>query len=151
MPRRPTHLAIGGASGVVTGVLTCGLLPKEHQLLHVAFAGIGGTLGGLAPDVLEPAICPNHRSLFHSLAAAGGVGAAGFAEWQADCYRAASACDERARYAPLGSSERSNEEIKAFLWRALAGLIVGFLAGYASHLILDAATPKSLPIIANGF
>ena len=151
MPRKSTHLTAGSASGAVVGLLTCRSLPQEHQLVHVAFATIGGALGGLAPDVLEPAISPNHRSLFHSLAAGGGIGAAALAEWQADCHRAAAACDTRASCAPPDSRERSNEENKAFLWRALAGLIVGFLAGYASHLLMDAGTRKSLPLIVDGF
>lgn len=151
MPRRPTHLAIGSMSGVATGVVTSSLLPREHQLVHVVFAGIGGALGGLAPDVLEPAVSPNHRSLFHSVGAAGGLWTAGFTEWQADCHRAAAVCDTRACSATDGSQERSNEEIKAFLWRALAGLSAGFLAGYASHLVLDAATTRSLPLLINGF
>jgi membrane-bound metal-dependent hydrolase YbcI (DUF457 family) len=34
-----------------------------------------------------------------------------------------------------------------FLWRFLAGALGGFQAGYASHLVLDAATPMSLPLV----
>jgi membrane-bound metal-dependent hydrolase YbcI (DUF457 family) len=151
MPRKSAHFAIGSASGIATGVLTCGSLPQEHRMIFVAFAGVGGALGGLAPDVLEPAVSPNHRSLFHSLSAAGSIGAAWLAEWPADCQHAAAECDARAQHASLGARDKSSEEIKAFLWRALAGLIVGFLAGYASHLVLDARTRKSLPLIASSF
>jgi hypothetical protein len=34
------------------------------------------------------------------------------------------------------------------LWRFLAGAVPGLLAGYASHLVLDAVTPAGLPLIA---
>jgi membrane-bound metal-dependent hydrolase YbcI (DUF457 family) len=30
---------------------------------------------------------------------------------------------------------------------AAAGAVVGFLAGYASHLVLDATTPAGLPVV----
>ena len=151
MPRRSTHLALGGMSGVAAGLVTGRSLPEQHQLLHVGFAGIGGAFGGLAPDILEPAVSPNHRSLFHSLAAAGAIAAASLADWQSRCHHSAGVCDTRASCAPAGSPERWNEELKALLWRALAGLIVGFLAGYASHLIADAGTSSSLPFLFADF
>jgi len=36
-------------------------------------------------------------------------------------------------------------------WRFLAGFTNGLAAGYISHLILDAATPRSIPLLAAGF
>ena len=36
-------------------------------------------------------------------------------------------------------------------WRALAGFVNGLAAGYISHLVLDAGTPRSIPLLANGF
>jgi membrane-bound metal-dependent hydrolase YbcI (DUF457 family) len=151
MPRKPAHVAAGLAAGIGAGFATARHLPDEDQFLHVAFAGIGGAVGGLAPDWLEPGSNPNHRNVFHSLLAAGGITAAALADWQSSCHRASAECLSRAQLAPLGSSERSNEQMKAFLWRVLAGLIIGFLAGYASHLALDAGTAKSLPLLFNGF
>jgi membrane-bound metal-dependent hydrolase YbcI (DUF457 family) len=37
------------------------------------------------------------------------------------------------------------------VWRFAAGLIVGFFAGYASHLALDSTTSAGLPLLTNGF
>jgi membrane-bound metal-dependent hydrolase YbcI (DUF457 family) len=34
------------------------------------------------------------------------------------------------------------------LWRIAAGILAGFAAGYASHLILDAFTKNGLPLAA---
>ena len=150
MPRRPTHISAGCISGLTAGILTSKQLPSEHQLLHVVCATIGGALGGLAPDSLEPALSPHHRSLFHSLAV-GGVATSGLvANWQASCHEAAAACLSRAEQAPVGSPQRSEEETKALFWRAVAGLLVGFLAGYLSHLALDAGTANSLPLLVSG-
>jgi hypothetical protein len=151
MPRRPTHITAGCISGLAAGILTSKKLPTDHQLLHVVCATIGGTIGGLAPDSLEPALSPHHRSLFHSLAVGSAAGSGLIANWQARCHEAAAACVSRAEQAPLGSAQRSEEEAKALLWRAVAGLLVGFLAGYLSHLALDAGTSSSLPLFVNGF
>jgi hypothetical protein len=38
--------------------------------------------------------------------------------------------------------------ILELVFRLLAGAVVGFPTGYASHLLLDATTPKCLPLIA---
>jgi hypothetical protein len=151
MPRRPTHISAGCISGLAAGILTSKQLPSEHQLLHLVCATIGGTIGGLAPDSVEPALSPHHRSLFHSLALGGAASSGLIANWQARCHEAAAACISRAEQSPLGSAQRSDEETKALLWRGVAGLLVGFLAGYLSHLALDAGTSASLPLLVNGF
>lgn len=149
MPRRQTHLAVGLLSGVGAGIVSGRHLPHDEHFLHVVFATIGGGVGGLAPDLLEPAGSPNHRDLFHSLLAAGVISKLLGGHWQSHCERASEQCLFRARTFPDGSTQRSNEEWNAILWRALAGFVAGFLAGYASHLALDAGTPTSLPVLIN--
>jgi membrane-bound metal-dependent hydrolase YbcI (DUF457 family) len=32
-------------------------------------------------------------------------------------------------------------------WRVIAGVLSGFAAGYASHLVLDAFSPAGLPVV----
>lgn len=151
MPRRPTHLAAGLVAGAIAGLATSSRLPSEHQTIHIVFATIGGVLGGIAPDIIEPATSPGHRGAFHSLLMAGGATAAWRADWLADCHGRATTCDARALTFSEGSPERNNEFRTALFWRALGGLIVGFIAGYASHLALDACTARSLPLLMNGF
>jgi hypothetical protein len=36
-------------------------------------------------------------------------------------------------------------------WRFLAGFLNGIAAGYVSHLALDAASPRSIPLLTTGF
>jgi len=36
-------------------------------------------------------------------------------------------------------------------WRLLAGFLNGLSAGYASHLLLDAMTPRGIPVVAGRF
>jgi membrane-bound metal-dependent hydrolase YbcI (DUF457 family) len=145
MPRRRVHVAVGSIGGAVAGVATSQHLTEGDQATHVLFAGIGGAVGGAAPDLLEPATSPNHRAFFHSLVVAGSLTAAWAADLAADCHRAAEACEARAACASDDGS-RQWERLKAFLWRALAGFLVGLFAGYGSHLVLDAATSRGLPL-----
>jgi hypothetical protein len=44
--------------------------------------------------------------------------------------------------------EQAAHQLLEMLFRLLAGFIAGLLAGYASHLALDALTPKGLPVLA---
>jgi len=99
------------------------------------------------PDVLEPATLPNHRKFAHSLVTAGALTLAKVAEWQADCRRRSAAHGEAALSLLRRSKARTDAELAAVRWSFLAGLIAGFFAGYASHLVLDAATTRSLPLI----
>jgi inner membrane protein len=73
------------------------------------------------PDVLEPAVHPNHRQFFHGVAFAGLLGTAVYKLY---------------RWEP----EHSSEKLLRF------SLLVGTSA-YLIHLLLDAGTPKSLPLI----
>lgn len=82
-------------------------------------AVLGATLTNL-PDVLEPALHPNHRQFFHSVAFASLIGIAAYKTY---------------RWAP------DNQLDRAIRFVLLAGL-----GAYAVHLALDATTPKSLPL-----
>ena len=73
------------------------------------------------PDLFEPAVNPNHRQLFHSVAM---FGAIGYGMWKLNHWK------------PEDDWQR--------LLRVL-GLVGG--AAYLSHLARDAFTAKSLPMI----
>jgi membrane-bound metal-dependent hydrolase YbcI (DUF457 family) len=150
MPGYKVHSICGGASGLAAGLMSLELVPQEHRTMHLAACTLGGVLGGRLPDLLEPATSPNHRGVCHSGIAVTGLIAAVQANWQAVCRERAVACDNVALSLPADSSERANEEMKALLWRAFASLLTGLVAGYASHLLLDAGTERSLPLLGNG-
>lgn len=151
MPNRRVHVTAGVITGLGAGLVTARELPQEHQLIHVTFAALGGVVGSMLPDVIEPATSPNHRGAFHSLLAVAGLTAGATADWAARCHGRAAECDARAAGCQVGSRERTDEERKALGFRALAGLIVGLLAGYGSHLLLDSTTARSLPLITSHF
>ena len=149
MPNRSTHLPVGGFSGMSIAAFLARNEPVECVLLEGIGGALGGSVGGLLPDGLEPATSPRHRKFCHSYAAAGGVAltASVVAEWQAQCRRWAA--EQRAKaltFAP-GSQERSAAELAAMGWSILSGFIAGVVVGYGSHLILDALTDQGLPIL----
>ncbi|MEX2523726.1 MAG: metal-dependent hydrolase [Gammaproteobacteria bacterium] len=88
--------------------------------LETFTAGGVATLTARLPDIIEPACHPNHRQFFHSLAFAGTIsyGMYRLYEWEPE-----SDLDKTLR---------------------LAGLAAG--ASYLIHLLLDARTPKGLPV-----
>ena len=147
MPNYSTHARVGAA----VGVLAAGCRAREAPTVQMAAEALGGLLGGwvggVLPDVLEPARDPNHRKFAHSVVAGGALTLARVAEWQAACRTAADTATHQSLTHPIGSTERSAAEWDAFFWRLLAGALVGLVAGYASHLVLDAGTPRGLPLL----
>lgn len=115
---------------------------QTHQLIAAAAVGsyclnqeagrqeqsikplVGALLAGqltLLPDLLEPAAHPNHRQFFHSLSFAGMLGLATYKLY---------------RWEP----ESELGEIARFV------TLVG-AAAYFIHLLVDAGSPKSLPLV----
>ena len=110
-----------GAALVIGAMVAC----HESQSGQVSArpfvaAGLAGILGTL-PDILEPALHPNHRQFFHSIVIAISIGEAmrRLYQWQ-----------------PEPPSEK--------ILRSL--LLIGGGA-YLTHLAMDALTSKSLPLV----
>jgi len=113
------YLVIGAAVG-----LTVALADNKKQAVshHPGTAIAVGFLFGKLPDILEPSPGnPHHRQFCHSLLVltALGVGLKNLYEWQP-------------------------EDVMDKCLRGL-GLISG--CAYVSHLLCDATTPRSLPLI----
>jgi len=85
-----------------------------------AACGFGALCGSL-PDLLEPACHPNHRQFFHSVTCGLllAVGIRRVSTW--------------------------NPEERWEQWVRIAALAAG--SAYLIHLIMDATTPKSLPVL----
>jgi inner membrane protein len=119
MSSAAVHQGAALACGAVTTILAeC---PEDERLwLGILLIG-GGLLGAKLPDVFEPAIHSHHRKFFHSLVVAGGLA------W--------------AIRKVLDWPRETREQ------RLLRAAVLGVAVGYASHLALDAMTPRSLPLI----
>ncbi len=115
-----THSIAGGLSGLAVSLLdTDGQDGFSH---NPVLATAVGTFFGKLPDILEPSLRnPHHRQFCHSITV----------------------------LVALGYGLR-----KAYKWKpkdkmesALRGLVLCAGAGYISHLLLDASTPRSLPLL----
>jgi len=124
MVNRADHLKTGViSSAAVTGLICCIKARREGRpiilgdVLKEAFLGaIGGVVGGLLPDILEPPRHPGHRDLFHSRLAFIGM--------------------------PIVGAKLMNS---GNLSQSAVTVGEGFSVGYISHLILDSRTPRGLP------
>ncbi len=122
MPCSKTHFMVGAGVGAGLNILkqsTQKVVNPNYQfdvLETMAWAGVGGVIACL-PDMLEPALHPNHRSTCHSMAVVIFL-----------------------LHVVLGKHNRE------FTSEQRQGLqLIGY--PYLSHLLLDALTKKSLPWI----
>jgi hypothetical protein len=66
MPNRKVHIMAGIMSGTAVAGYRARNLTGEDLLLELAGGCLGGLIGGIVPDVFEPAINSWHRSVAHS-------------------------------------------------------------------------------------
>ena len=147
MPRRTTHALVGIGAGVLTAAARAKELREDCRIAELVGGALGGWLGGVLPDVIEPATTPNHRNVAHSVATGGGLSLAKVADARAKCREQAAFHAQRAQSAQLTEAERSHAQLMMLVWHVVAGAAAAFVAGYASHLALDALTKKSIPLI----
>jgi hypothetical protein len=168
MPDRRTHRRAGRISG---GVYAFQRARKQSvgQGITETVGGIaGGEVGALIADWLEPGTSSWHRGTAHSCAAGVGVLSLGevLAGAEAYCRQQAERKAQELKTlqmipdpvqpsvfisAPNSSLTQLWLTICEFFWQALAGFANGLAAGYLSHLVLDAGTPRSLPLLTNNF
>lgn len=117
MANSENHI-IGGCGLALLGYLVdrhrSGQPADPGEMLGV---GISGALGGIAPDILEPATNPRHRKTAHS----GGALVTALKTYS--CTGTTS----------LNESQRT--------------VLKAFVLGYVSHLVLDSDTPAGIPIV----
>jgi hypothetical protein len=161
MPGRRTHQLVGTATGTVCAAHRAREQKPKHRLIEAAGGAVGGYLGSTFADYLEPAISSWHRGPAHCAGTGAMVlwSAEQLASWetfcrqQADKYTAitlVSIADPPGvifvpeQLSPLAQLLRTIAEL---FWRFLAGVPAGFATSYLSHLVLDAATPRSIPLL----
>lgn len=139
---RKTGLIVGTVAGAIAALDEDG----AAFLAEVAGGALGGKFGGMMPDVLDPPTSPNHRGLAHGIIPAGALFTWAMAElpgWQAEL---------RNRATHHAVAFRRTGDIQEFMMEmmlhALSGFLAGLIGGYASHLLMDARTPKGLPVVA---
>ena len=118
MANGTTHAIAGGVTGL--GVALYDRLDVAENGYTPVLATTVGVVFAKLPDILEPALNPHHRQFCHiAVLAALGYGVKKIYEWQPE------------------------DKIEAFFRIVL--LSAG--AGYISHLLLDATTSRSIPLL----
>ena len=149
MADRRKHRQVGAIFGFL---FTLSILDDQEATPHsVEMMGglLGGIFGGMLPDLIEPPSHPGHRSIAHALLPIGGAGifvVPNLQSCQHLCRREAAQCRLFHRMS-RNETERLRWEVEELIWRYAAGVIPGIVAGYLSHLLLDAATPRGLPLL----
>ncbi|MGH9770402.1 MAG: hypothetical protein ACRD4Q_01655 [Candidatus Acidiferrales bacterium] len=149
MPSRSVHLVTAVPVGAGFAFSKASQASSNQVPLEALGGALGGYLGGLCPDFFDPPTSPNHRALGHGLAPAGLGGVAWLSNLdsaQGWLRRQAEQCRQRSVQAQSPSAAFWFQFLE-FLCVLGAGVLAGFVAGYASHLALDFATPRSLPLI----
>lgn len=150
MSNSRTHRAIGTVAGAGYALTKANQQAPEHVLLEVFGGALAGNFGARLPDVFDPPLHPGHRSLAHGIvpvAAAGRAAMNALDGWQAQL-RAEANRRAGLRQSAATTLERFWQYLVEILCRLGAGALAGLLAGYGSHVALDAFTPASLPLLA---
>jgi len=115
---RNKHMLIGAlaALGVYVGY-KC-VKGEKLTLKGIVVAPLLGIFGGYIPDLLEPAMNPNHRGSFHSVTL---LAILVYVEYK------------------ITTTDKLTTEQKS--------LLLSLITAYQSHLLADSTTKKGLPII----
>ena len=150
MPNRKVHTVVGCGAGGTAAYLLASDQEPAHQLLEVIGGVLAGGWGGRLPDILEPAIHPRHRSVAHALGPANAAGSIVVPRLRAGQNHTRGWAEQCRSH-----REGTSNLIEQILWwlaemgcRLAAGAMGGSVAGYVSHLLMDATTPMGLPLIA---
>ena len=136
MPGRNVHWPVGSVAGGLTAYFASFWMDDEEIRFLTIGGVIGGAFGGILPDILDPPRNMFHRAFGHSVRVGGGM--------MAYLIKGAPVIMERCYERALIARESENKLAERF-WLILAGISLGFAAGYLSHLALDLFTPRSLP------
>ena len=154
MPKRKTHQSIGALTGAGAALVAARDQQPPHQVIEVLAAGISGWYSSLIPDIIDPAMSPNHRSIGHG--AVQGIAGLKVAldkipSAQGQLRAQAQEFAQRRQHVRPGGEDPWPIwclEAAELLCRMLSGVLIGLVAGYGSHLVLDARTPRGLPLLA---
>ena len=148
MPNHDAHRIVGSiAGGGAASWKAQGQLPMAQLIETLGGVG-GGILGARMPDVIDPPTSPRHRSVGHGIAPVGAAAWA-FVKSLRDCQDAMRHRSDVEHYEYQAASSllaQAAHLLLSLLWRLGSGVLVGFVAGYLSHIAMDFTTPAGLPV-----
>ncbi len=150
MPNKQTHVRVGTLTGYGFAAYRAREQEPLNMLLEAIGGGIGGYIGGRLPDIIEPASWPGHRQLAHSAVTGVGIGIGGYKlleQWEEWCRSEAERYRREKEQRTLSGLEEFLYILTDIVLHIAAGALNGLVAGYLSHLALDASTKKRIPLL----
>jgi hypothetical protein len=135
MANRDTHDAIGLAAGLAATLISALSQGREPSPLELLGGAVGGLVGARGPDTIEPAHHPHHRQFAHSAALLLGGGAG------------VVPASRKAQNDLAQAAEIETDPFARAVKQFASGATVGLPAGYASHVVADATTPRGIPLV----
>jgi len=149
MPNRPVHLAAAVPLATFVAAHKARELNGLRYVAEVAGGALGGAIGGLGPDWVDPPTSPFHRGVGHSAAVScvlAVLASRRIDSWQARLREEAARLRSLHRVA-VDPLLRAFYGICYVLMCLVSGALVGFLVGWGSHLALDFGSVRTLPLI----
>lgn len=153
MPNGKTHQVVGAASGAAYAAYLAQNETDANWVFEALGGAIGGTYAARLPDIIDPATSPNHRSIAHGM-----IPVSYGVHWSNNQAKDLQVTLREFAKSQAEKSESSDRPLECLAHGLLAifstivcGAVVGAVAGYTSHVVLDAMTPAGLPVVGKGF
>lgn len=146
--KREVHTLVGTIAGGCAVAYRAQTQEPIYSSIETIAGCFWGYVGSRLPDIIEPALSPNHRQFAHSAIAGIGISKSIYLflkDWE-EYYRA-SANHFKSKQIQTDWLKKFIYIVLEFLFRIIAAGFCGLSAGYLSHLILDGSTPKGLPLV----
>jgi len=149
MPNGPVHALTSTPAGAAYSFYKSINESGLARFFESTGGAIGGYIGGVLPDWIDPPLHPGHRSLAHGLApVVTGVGSwyRSLDDWQKHQRQIA---DQHAycRAMSMDFDSTAWHAVAEWVLRVLSGFLAGIGAGYITHVALDFGTPRCLPLV----
>jgi hypothetical protein len=94
MAGRKTHIVAGVTAGIGYAAYQAKEQNTSNRVAEITGGGLGGYLGGLLPDILEPGVSSWHRGTAHSWLAGASIISLRdrLAQWESFCFEQAENC-----------------------------------------------------------
>jgi len=151
MSDRCSHQGVATLVGFGIGCYAARDVEGWPTFARILGAVLASVAGASLPDVLEPPVHSWHRRFFHSLGALLGSAAVTIRpplvvqQWLKEREAAGARWRTQREALPQGHADRARLWVSEMLEHFVVGAAFGLPAGYASHLILDAGSPRGLP------
>src|SRR5579883_1727832 len=149
MPGYRTHKMVGGVVGGATALACAQNQPPLLMFAETLGGWFAGQYAGTVPDIFEPGTSSYHRDFCHALAPTAYAASFAFQQvltLQNSLRSQAQACFQLAADTNDGFQQFVNVAAGLCL-HFLAGAVPAIPASYASHVALDAASPRSIPLL----